>query len=147
MKTYQYQRADGRISEQQFSTDATALRFLQELGEKWQLLTPICDAQPLPAPLAHPEPTEQMREAGLWVQGGLELMDAGSLAAAKEAFRTAYGRLTGTEPARAAPATGLIYIAHGCTGCGNCTSTPPAPYGQPDAQGHNQAAADHGFAS
>ncbi|RSK29867.1 hypothetical protein [Hymenobacter metallilatus] len=148
MKPYQYQRADGRTSTQQFSNDATALRFLQELGDNWQLLTPICDAQPLPAPLAHVEPTEQMREAALWVQGGLELMAAGSLFAAKEAFRTAYGRLTGTEPARDHSPVGIIAIAQACTGCtnGNC-STPPPAYGQPDAQGHNQAAADHGFAS
>ncbi|MET4106023.1 hypothetical protein [Hymenobacter sp. UYP22] len=128
MPLYQYQRADGRTSEKEFSTDATALRFLQELGEKWHLLTPISEVLPLPAPLAHVEPTEQMREAALWVQGGLDLMDAGSLYAAKESFRVAIGRLTGTEPAREPTPVGIIFSAPACGGCsnGNCLTNKPA---------------------
>ncbi|MDF7810727.1 hypothetical protein [Hymenobacter sp. YC55] len=48
MKTYQYQHSEGRITDKQFSSDATALRFLEEIGPKWQLVTPICDAVCLP---------------------------------------------------------------------------------------------------
>lgn len=114
MKTYQYQHADGRTFDCECTTPAHAQRLLQALGPDWQLHTPICDPDPTPAALAHPDPEEQMREAALWVQVALDELLASphpGLIVATEAVRTALGRLNSTCPARVAPRLPKLELA------------------------------------
>ncbi|SNC62365.1 hypothetical protein SAMN06265337_0655 [Hymenobacter gelipurpurascens] len=128
MKSYQYQHSEGRITDKRFSSDALALKFLELLGHRWQLVTPICDVQPMPPAGITPE---GITEVELLLQASLE-------------------KLQGIESEKVVEVASLIqyalYKLHPITH-GWEVQEPTVPYGQPDANGHNQAAADYGFSS